>query len=152
MKSVVTAFGRLVNGRVVLADEHRYRRELAELNAKDGAALLVKVSRATRSDRANAYLWGVVYPAIIAGSHCDGLTDVELHDALCEKFLPTEAKQAEFFSRLTGETLTVTTQRRSSALSGGPFYDFVEQVREFGRTFFGVDTPDPDPEYWRKAA
>lgn len=151
MKSVVTAFGKLHGTRVVLDDELQYRRDLKELRAVDGAALIVKVSRATRSDKANAYLWGVVYPTLLAGSEC-GMTDVELHDAYCEMFLPTERKQHEFFNRLTGETLAVTTSRRSSGLSGQPFYDFVEQVREHGRTFFGVDTPDPDPSYWRTKA
>jgi hypothetical protein len=149
MKSVVTAFGKFKGGRVVLDNEWLYRDELKALKAKDGAALIVKVSRATRSDKANAYLWGVVYPAIVEGSE-SGYTDVELHEVYCEMFLPTEQKQVEFFSRLTGEVLTVATKRRSSDLSGAPFYDFVEAIREHARTFFGVETPDPDPSYWRK--
>lgn len=151
MKTVVTAFGTFRNGRVELHDDAGYRRDLAQLKAKDGAALMVKVSRATRSDKANAYLWSTVYPTIVEQSE-SGMTDVEFHDAYCEMFLPTELKQHEFFNKLTGESLTVTTQRRSSALSGGPFYDFVERVREHARTFFGIETPDPSPDYWRKKA
>lgn len=148
MKTVVTAFAHKRGDRVVLDDEAAYRRDVKEL-AKDGAGLIVRVSKATRSERANAYLWGVVYPAIVKGSE-SGNTDVDLHDAYCDMFLPTEQKQVAFYSRLTGEALTATTSRRSSALSGEPFYQFVEQVREHARTFFGVETPDPDPDYWRK--
>lgn len=151
MKTVVTAFGTLRNGRVELNDDAGYRRDLAQLKAKDGAALMVKVSRATRSDKANAYYWSTVLKTLEEQSE-SGMTDVEFHDAYCEMFLPTELKQHEFFNRLTGEKLTVTTQRRSSALSGEPFYLFVERVREHGRTFFGIETPDPDPAYWRKKA
>lgn len=106
-------------------------------------------ARKLRSEKANAYLWGVVYPAIVAGSE-SGNTEMDLHDAYCAMFLPTEAKQVEFYSRLTGESVSVSTTRRSSALKGDRFYDFVELIREHGRTFFGVETPDPDPEYWRK--
>lgn len=149
MKTVVTAFGTLRNGRVALHDEDAYRRDLQQLRAKDGAELMVKVCRATRSDRANAYLWSVVYPALVEFSE-SGMTDVEFHDAYCEMFLPTELKQHEFFNRLTGARLTVTTSRRSSALSGEPFYSFVERIRDHARTFFGIETPDPDPAYWRK--
>jgi hypothetical protein len=70
----------------------------------------------------------------------------------CERFIPTERKQVEFYSTVTGESVTTEVdKRRSSALTGGPFHDFVEQVREFARTFWGIETPDPDPEYWRKA-
>lgn len=150
MKSVVTAFAHKQGNRVVLNDEDEYRRDVGELHAKDGAALIVRVTRATRSDKANAYYWGVVLKRIEEGSE-SGNSDVELHDAFCEMFLPTQGKQVEFFSRLTGESLSVVTDaRRSSALSGVPFYDFVEKVREFAVRFWGIETPDPDPKYWRK--
>lgn len=148
MKTVVTAFAHRRGDRVVLDDEAAYRRDVQALAARDGAALIVRVTKATRSDRANAYLWAVVYPRIVEGSE-SGYSDVELHDAYCEMFLPTAAKQVEFFNRLTGESLTVTTARRSSALSGEPFYDFVERIREHARTFWGIETPDPDRDFWR---
>lgn len=148
MRSVVLAFAHKRGDRVALDDEAQYRRDVTQLG-KDGSALIVRVAKATRSEKANAYLWGVVYPALVAGSE-SGNSDVELHEAYCEMFLPTESRQVEFFSRVTGETLSVSTSRRSSALSGEPFFDFVERIREHGRVFFGVETPDPDPDYWRK--
>lgn len=100
-----------------------------------------------RSIRANNYLWGVVYD--LMEEHTGQIAD-DIHDAMCERFLPNEHKRIEFFNNMTGESLTVETDvRRSSKLHGGKFYDFVEEVRMFARDFLGVDTPDPDPSYWR---
>jgi hypothetical protein len=138
--------------RVQLHDAKGYARAVKAANWPVGKALLWRLSPATRSDRANAYYWSTVLPAIERGSE-SGHSAEELHDAFCEMFILTERKQVEFHSRMTGETIsTPIDHRRSSALSGQDFYDFVEQVREFARTFFGVETPDPDPNYWRKKA
>ena len=110
---------------------------------------MVRLSKPTRSDRANAYYWGVVLEHLERLSE-SGYDANGLHDVFCERFILSEHKQVEFFNRMTGESLTTEITKRSSALTGGEFYDFVENVREFGRTFWGIETPDPDPEYWRK--
>lgn len=101
-----------------------------------------------RSRKANAYYHGVVLRLMAEHS---GHSADELHDAMCEMFIPSEKKQIEFVNELTGEVVQVETDpRRSSKQSPTAFYDFVEQVREWARTFLNVDTPDPDPLYWRK--
>lgn len=110
--------------------------------------LVAKEATNTRSERANAYYWSTVLPLLAKENE---QTEEEVHDAMCELFLPNERKRVEFFNRMTGETLAVECDgRRSSKLSGGKFYDFVERVRLWGVEFLGVVTPDPDPEYWRK--
>lgn len=110
-------------------------------------ALRVEPWKNRRSARANAYLWGHVYEEI---SRHTGHDPEEIHDFMCERFLPNERKRIEFFSRMTGETLVADVdRRRSSKLSGTPFYDFVEKIRHFAREFLSVETQDPDPEYWR---
>ena len=136
--------------RLELRDSRQYRRELKQMKPKPGQVFHIRVSRPTRSERANAYYWSTVLTTIVDESE-SGNTAEDLHDAFCERFITTERKQVEFFSKVTGEVIvTEIDHRRSSALSGGAFYDFVEQVREFARQFWGIDTPDPDPEYWRK--
>lgn len=115
----------------------------------DGQVVEVRIGpyKATRSQRANAYYWSVVLELLAKDQE---MTPEEMHDAMCEKFLPNERKRVEFFNRMTGESVAVETDgRRSSKLTGGPFFDFVERVREFGRTFLNVFTPDPDPAWWR---
>lgn len=103
-----------------------------------------------RSRKANAYYRGVVLK--LMAEHSGHTTD-ELHDAMCEMFIPSEKKQIEFINEMTGEVVQVETDpRRSSKQSPTAFYDFVEQVRQWAREFLNVDTPDPDPLYWRKRA
>lgn len=103
--------------------------------------------KTTRSAKANGYYWFLLD---LLEKHC-GTKAEAIHDAMCEMFLPNEQKRVEFFNRMTGEKLAVDIDsRRSSKLSGAPFYDFVEDVRQWMRDFFNFDTPDPDPEYWRK--
>lgn len=112
--------------------------------------VVVKEHKDTRGQRANAYYWKCVLGEM--AEHC-GHSVEEIHDAMCEKFLPNEPKRVEFFNMMTGECLTVETDgRRTSKLTGSPFYDFVEHVRQFAIEFMGVATQDPDPEYWRKRA
>lgn len=127
------------------------RRQIAATcKAHAGTEIEIRIRRhkATRSDRANRYYWGVVLALMAKDQE---MTPDEVHDAMCERFLPDAQKRVEFFNRLTGETLEVETDaRRSSKLKGEAFYDFVERVRLFALEFLNVTTPDPDKEYWRK--
>lgn len=132
-----------------LVDPGKYRADVVAKRWPAGKRLMLRIGPATRSEKANAYLWGVVYETIVKQSE-SGNTAEDLHDAFCERFILSEHKQVEFFNKMTGEHLVTDVTRRSSALQGGPFYDFVENIREFARQFWGIETPDPDPDYWRK--
>lgn len=149
--SEAIATGVLQGGRVTWDNAARFTSDLKALG--DGSVVVkAKLASASsvRSQRANAYLWGHVYAE--AAKHTGHSAD-DIHDAMCEKFLPNERKRVEFFSRMTGESLQIETDsRRSSKLAGNKFYDFVEEVRLFLLEFLGVETQDPDPEYWRKRA
>jgi hypothetical protein len=117
-----------------------------------GEVLTVTIQsfKAMRSAKANAYLWGVVYRLI---EEHTGTKAEDIHDAMCEKFLPNEQKRVDFYNKLTGESETIETDgRRSSKLTGSPFYDFVEDIRQWARDFLQLETPDPDKEFWRKRA
>ncbi len=125
----------------------------AELHALGNVPVSVTVKSLSeaqvRSQKANAYYWSTVLPAMVDYLD-DGTTADDIHDAMCTLFLPNQKKRVEFFNRLTGESLTVETEsRRSSKLSGRAFYEFVEKVRLFFVENYGVETKDPDPEYWR---
>lgn len=138
------------DGKLVIDSQTR-QRMAARAAAFKGRAVDIRLElhKDTRSQRANAYYWSCVLGEM--AKYCDH-TPEEIHEAMCVKFLPNETAQVEFFNRMTGECLTVDTTeaRRSSKLNGAPFYDFVERVRGFALEFLGVETQDPDPEYWRK--
>jgi hypothetical protein len=130
------------------ADDNRaLTMHLASL-AGQKIAVTIEDDKHLRSIQANNYYWSQV-ATVLAKEN--GQTPEEFHDAMCVLFLPNESKRVEFFNKMTGESLTVEVDtRRSSKLTGGPFYDFVERVRLWGVEFLGVITEDPDPEYWRK--
>ena len=139
-------------GELVLFDTERTQRR-AHLRSLAGLDVDVVVRRHkdTRSLRANNYYWSCVLE-VMSKEHSEGDQSAEeIHDAMCQMFLPDEVKRVEFFNRMTGEVLSVDTDpRRTSKLKGDEFYTFVEKVRKFALEFMGIRTEDPDPEYWRK--
>jgi hypothetical protein len=146
----VTADATWDGTKAVLVTKARYKAECANRKWEVGTALKITVGPVTRSQRANSYYWGVVLEHIVRLSDT-GYDAQELHDVFCERFIASEKKQVAFYSKLTGQIVaTDVDTRRSSALTGGPFYDYVEKVRQFAQEFWGIETPDPDPEYWRK--
>lgn len=138
-------------GDVHLTNRAAYQLALARQGWADGTDIAITVDKPTRSQRANAYYWGVVLDMIERHvKDQTGYTAEDLHDVFCQKFINCERKRVQFFSELTGELIEADIDpRRSSALTGGKFYDFVEKVRQFAAEFWGLDIEDPDPSYWR---
>ena len=129
-------------------EEKALRRAHLEQFRNQRVSVEIKPWRSVRSRQANAYYWSCVLEPMAKDQE---MTAEEVHDAMCARFLPNEAKRVEFFNKLTGEELAVYTDgKRSSKLAGNHFYDFVERVRLFALEFLGVRTEDPDQAYWRK--
>ena len=136
-------------GKLVL-DRAAFAEQVSRL-LPEGVPLSLTIQRMTRSQQANAYYWGVVLEAISKSTSAGDQSPEDIHDAMCQMFLPNLGKQVQFFNVLTRTTLTVATEtRRSSKLPSDAFYDFVEQVRAWAASFLTLTIPDPDPEYWRK--
>jgi hypothetical protein len=134
--------------RLVLAPEEQPQRR-AHLRLLKGLAVdvIIVKHKKRRSLRANHYYFGNVLEAIVDYT---GQPKDDVHDAMCKLFLEDEPRQVEFFNKLTGESIEVDITRRSSKLTGDKFFDFVENVRQWAREFLGLETTDPDPEYWRR--
>jgi hypothetical protein len=100
--------------------------------------------RRTRSARANAYLWGVVYAAIAERT---GRSTNEIHDLCTQWFLPQPTLR-RLSNWPDGEVRTIVRAvPHTSRLTPAEFQAFVDQVRLFARSCLGVETTDPD--YWR---
>jgi hypothetical protein len=134
---------------VTFEDAHAFTKYVSETwGTGECFEIVCQDIQTTRSAKANRYYWGVVLKLIAEHT---GHKPEAIHDAMCEMFLPDEQARVEFFNRMTGEKLEVQVEsQRSSKLNGMAFYDFVEEVRQWARDFLQVDTPDPDPEFWRK--
>lgn len=97
-----------------------------------------------RSNKANAYLWGVCYRLLSAHT---GYTPDELHAHFKKECLGVQTKRivlqdANGEVRHEGDIAIATT----TTLTTQEFYAFVERVRQVGAEL-GVVIPDPDKEY-----
>lgn len=137
---------------MLLSTEQPARQRYYKTLAGKRVSIKVVEWKDVRSQQANNYWWYCLDLAIEILNAGDQKAE-DLHDAFCEMFLPNERKRVAFFNRMTGARLEVECEdtRRSSKLTGEPFYVFVEKGREELRRL-GVETPDPDPAYWRKRA
>ncbi len=134
-------------GAWALDDHAGFERAIQKFKGHEGV-LTLRPKTALRSLEANNYYWGVVVKAAADES---GQAESDIHTFWCAQFLPDEKKRLLFHNRLTGERLQVDVDaRRTSKLTGTPFYDYVEACRLWLQEWLGVTTPDPDPAYWRK--
>jgi hypothetical protein len=101
--------------------------------------------RRTRSARANAYLWGVVYPAIAEKT---GRSTDDIHDLMVLWFLPHRDTVRKISNFPDGEVRVIVREvQHTSTLTPAAFQAFVDAVRLFAKSCLGVETDDPD--YWR---
>ena len=111
-------------------------------------AVTVHTRAYQRSINANAYYWAVV---VKMATEATGQGGDDIHAVWCDQFITSERKQIEFFHHMTGTRVRYTVDpARSSKLNGTKFYDYVDLCRLWLQEWYGVTTPDPDREYWRK--
>ena len=102
----------------------------------------VTIRKPKRSNRANAYWWGVVLPAIQRGLAEAGkaVSCEALHVHFAEKYLPPRVE--EVFG------VTMVLRGRTSELDSTSFFDFVESVRYDEEVLaLGVEVPEPDARF-----
>lgn len=99
----------------------------------------IKERQETRSVRANAYLWGVVYKAI---SDDTGQEPEAIHEAMKQRFLTQT--DVVLINAKTGEMEEHRVVGSSSKLKVHDFYQFVENVRLFAAEWLGLRIPEPN--------
>ena len=83
----------------------------------------------TRSQRQNAYYWGVVLKTI--GDDIGYLPE-EIHQLMAKEFLSYEKSPGERFVRST------------ASLNTAEFETYLENVRRFAATDLGINVPEPN--------
>lgn len=124
----------------------RIVRKIGELPTDTGWRVEIHEHKATRSHQQNAYLWGGIYPAILkaGGNALAGWTEDDLHEYVLGECFGWETVTGFGKKRMR-------PKRRSSKLSKTEFMGFVDFIH---RTMagHGIFIPDPDPDYWKRAA
>jgi hypothetical protein len=103
------------------------------LATRDGKAVVLKLARpvSSRSQRQNAFYWGVVLTTIAEST---GNTTEDLHEHFKGQFLPRR------FVTLAGKEMEVA--KTTTALSVEEFSRYLEQLAAFAATELGITLPD----------
>lgn len=131
----IYASGTVRHGRLRIAQSNVLAAQLSEL--RDGVVEIeVRRKRATRSQQANSYYWGVVLRLL---SETTGYHPDELHEHFKREFLPKAVALCDGDGVILSEgTIGQTTTK----LSVSEFYAYVERIRQVAAEM-GCVTPDP---------
>jgi hypothetical protein len=132
--------GWLRYGGVLDVDVHELR---DELKAHPGCEVVVTIepAEARRSNQANRYLFGVVYPVI---AEYTGQPKEDIHDEMCVRFT---TETISYLNKHTGEMVEMKVVRRTSGMTVSQFHAFVERVKLFSQEFFGLTFEEPSDDY-----
>jgi hypothetical protein len=127
--------GKIKDGQIKLRKDDQ--RTIAK---NEGKEVLVEIAPAdVRTQKQNAYLWGVIYKVI---ADYTGFIDQEIHELFKEKFLNyTKVKWGKLFE----------FTKSTASLGKGDFSIYVESIRQYCRdneSLKDLVIPDPDPEWW----
>lgn len=135
---LVTASGYIKAGRLIIRDRKSF--DSAVLGLKDGWEVELEVTRlrATRSNQANRFYWGVVIKSL---SDHTGYTSEELHELMKAKFLPKELA----FLNGNGDVVEQFVLGGSTrSLDIGHFSEYIERIREWAGNALDVYIPNAD--------
>ena len=111
----------------------------SQLRLYAGGDVRIQISRPKRSNKANAYLWGVIYPEIQRKAAEAGYawSAEAIHEVMKRRYL--EARILE----VMGETHVLAGS--SAELDSTAFYDFIESVKmDEDVIALGCYFPEPD--------
>ncbi len=133
--------GEVKDGKFKMSDSdfERYWKWLLSHSGK--YQFIIKKVFKKRSLPQNNWYWGVILP-MIADEMGEENHD-EVHAILRSKFL----SKTKVIKGKNGELEEVKITGRTHKLSTHLFSIYVEKCRKFGAEFYGLNIPDPDPNY-----
>lgn len=135
---LVTASAYTKHGKLFIRDRAAMDSIIAEL--PEGLELQMEITRlrATRSQQANRYYWGVVLKAL---SELTGYTPEDLHDLMKAKFIPKELAITTGNGEVVDSFVLGGSTRQ---LDTKEFYEYVERIRLWANTTLGLAIPEPN--------
>ncbi len=101
-------------------------------------SLTITVKKKTRSNKQNAYYWGVVIPMVqeAMNEYGQDFSKDETHDYLKKEFnwVEVETKNGHYMK----------VPRSTSKLSTIEFMDYKEKIQQFGAQVLDIYIPDPN--------
>lgn len=98
--------------------------------------------RKTRSNQQNAYLWGIVYPAVLFGLQDAGweITDEEQVHEYCKQAFAAR----EVINKDTGEVLSLPNS--TARMQTAEFNVYVDKIKAFALEYLNITIPEPNEE------
>lgn len=114
---------------------------------RDGEyTITITRKHAHRSQKQNAWYWSQVVGLVAEHT---GYTPDEIHDIYKAMFLPKRLAMADQNGEIRGEFVIGGSTTKLNTLE---FAEYCEAIRTWARDTLGVVIPDPDVNYWQKAA
>lgn len=121
------------NGKLVFADQAVANALIWKIKEDEQVVVTIKRRTKSRSDNQNRYYWGAVIATISAET---GVDPDDVHEAMKRKFLEPEYKE---FAGMKWKIPGSTSKLDTSAMT-----TYLEQVRAWAGTEFGINIPDPE--------
>lgn len=102
----------------------------------------VTPNRKTRSNQQNAYLWGIVYPAVLFGLQDAGwefTNEEQVHEYCKQSFAARE-----FINKDTGEVLILPSS--TAQMQTAEFNVYVDKIKAFALEYLNITIPEPNEE------
>lgn len=105
-------------------------------------SITIAPNRRMRSTQQNAYLWGVVYPAVLFGLQDAGweIIDEEQVHEYCKQAFATR----EVINKDTGEVLSLPSS--TARMQTAEFNVYVDKIKAFALEYLNVTIPEPNEE------
>lgn len=102
----------------------------------------VTPNRKTRSNQQNAYLWGVVYPAVLLGLKDAGWEIT--HEEQVHEYCKQAFAAREVINKDTGEVLSLPSS--TARMQTAEFNVYVDKIKAFAFEYLNVTIPEPNEE------
>lgn len=102
----------------------------------------VTPNRKTRSNQQNAYLWGIVYPAVLFGLQDAGweiIDEEQVHEYCKQAFAAREV-----INKDTGEVISLPNS--TARMQTAEFNVYVDKIKAFAFEYLNITIPEPNEE------
>ena len=104
--------------------------------------ITITPNRKTRSNQQNAYLWGIVYPAVLFGLQDAGweiIDEEQVHEYCKQAFAAREV-----INKDTGEVISLPNS--TARMQTAEFNVYVDKIKAFALEYLNITIPEPNEE------
>ena len=104
--------------------------------------ITITPNRKTRSNQQNAYLWGIVYPAVLFGLQDAGWEII--HEEQVHEYCKQAFAAREVINKDTGEVLSLPNS--TARMQTAEFNVYVDKIKAFALEYLNITIPEPNEE------